>query len=207
MAAKLSPENQRLIAGLQQEVAGVEKEEAKLSAVYTALTQEEGRLKATDDLLKGAVKNHKAKIEVHNGEVAQSQAAIGQHNSRCAGASSDAAFVARCNSEAGTLNARRTQLDNQATTINMMGAGLNDRIKDLTDGTLKWAQKKKTYNAQTNDLAAKKTALESKIRRIVMNPSFLNDLKLREKISTGCAKIANDMAAWRCMERVFDGRK
>jgi chromosome segregation ATPase len=195
------------VEDMMKELGSTEVEIGKAETAKAELKEEEKRLIATKELLKGAFENWKKEQHKHNEEAKKKHAAVDNYNARCAGTFSDPNYVAKCRSEAEVLRAWKNRIDERAKTIRGKKAMIDGRVKDLSQATLKWAEKTKANNATLDDLYVKQEKLIRKIKLHMASPWFLRDLKIRSDVSQECREMKSLEDAHRCLQRVWDGAK
>lgn len=190
-----------------KEIETAKIETGKAEMAKTALEEEEKRLVAVKELLNGAVENMKKEINKHNEEAKKQHIAVDNYNARCSGIYSDPNYVAQCKADARPLKDWKNRVDERARSINIQKSMIDNRIKDLNQSTLRWADKARSNAAQLNDLYAKQEELVQKIRLLMTSPLFVMDLKVRPDLGQECREAKSLEDAHRCLRMVWDGAK
>jgi len=195
------------VEDMMKELESLKVEVGKAETGKAELKEEEKRLITTKELLKGTFDRLKKETTQHNQDAKKQHAAVDNHNARCTGTFSDPNYVAKCRSDAALLRAWKTRIDERKKTLDKQESMLYERVKDLSQATIKWAEKTKTNNALLNDFYVKQEKLIQKIKLHMASPWFLRDLKIRSDVSNECREMKNLEDAHRCLQRVWDGAK
>ena len=190
------------VEDMMKELDSLKVEIEKAETAKTVLDEEGKRLAGTGELLKGAIANYKEEMESLKGERIKYNYEVATHNARC---TSDPNYS--CNAQAAVLNERKRRGEERQKTLELKHSMLDERVKDLSQATLEWAEKNKANNATINDLYAKQEQLIQKIKSHMASPWFLLDLKIRSDVSKECREMKNLEDAHRCLQRVWDGAR
>jgi DNA repair exonuclease SbcCD ATPase subunit len=193
---------------LRKELESVEIQRAGAEAEQASLAKENDRLTASADLLHHANLSFVADRTKHNLDGDAQNRGMNGHNAKgCtyrAGHPEDcAAWVA----EGERLVAWGVQVDARKANLEIRRKLLRDRQGDLSRATEDCFSRKKANNAKLEDLEAKESDLVDRVKRLMFDDSFLNDLRLRKIISNECAEMMTPEDASQCLQAVWDGAR
>lgn len=235
-AWSLSESEQRQLAALRKELKELQVDEVKMDAEGEAIEARKVTLLMTRDLINGsrgniekdqaALVRDAAKQEIvltkFDAKLLPLHNQIRSYNLRCGDNYnlSQAEFNA-CKSEKTRLDNQYKPYDAEAKSISAWGLKINATQETITQrreavekqalslnkDVLKWAARKNSYNGAARAQQAKEDAILKKIRALLLNDSFLDDLKARESIARSCARINDAMTATRCLDRIYHGSR
>ena len=132
-----------------------------------------------------------------------------RHNAnRCTAPADHPENCAAYDAEAERLDERTTQVKARAANLEIRRKLLQDRQSDLSHATEDCFTRKKANNAKLEDLKAQEQGLIERVKRLMFDDSFLNDLRLRKIISKQCAEQMNTPEeASQCLQAVYDGAR
>ena len=109
--------------------------------------------------------------------------------------------------EGNSVSAWGFKINEQQETISMRRDMVEKQAANLNKASLKWARRKAKNNNDVRALQGRENAILLKFRGLFLKESFLDDLKAREKIARGCARINDAMTATRCLDRIYHGSR
>lgn len=195
--AEQSNADKQQLGSLKQGLSDLSAKLAALQPVYASLVEEKKRLSDVGELLKGATVHHKKNVADITRQFSMYDAAVKDHNSRCEGTFEDRKYVDGCNAAAAQYRKWRQDLTEEAIVADKMEEGLAARQESLSQATLDWAQKIKSYDAKRDDLITKRDSL------LMRTNNVLEDLKRRGKISIPCPDMTSVEAAKICIDKVW----
>lgn len=190
-----------VIAQIEKDAAPIKAERTECLTEQANLAAEEKRLIATAELLTGAIENYKRDSQAHSANAAAQRADAAAHDeaqrrhdaNQCTYPAGHPEVCAAYNAEAqrlddwaGRVNEWGKRINDAADTLDMRGTGLEARRKDLNDGTLDWARRKKENNANLDDLETRERALVEKWRGKLHLPEDIETLADLKRVATMC---------------------
>lgn len=193
---------------LRKELESVEIQRAGAEAEQASLAKENDRLTASADLLHHATLSLKADATEQRLDAAAQNRAAEEHNAnRCTYREGHPEDCAAYTAAAERINTWKAQVDARAANLEIRRKLLLDRQGDLSRATEDSFSRKKANNAKLEDLEAKESDLVDRVKRLMLDDSFLNDLRLRKIISNECAEMMTPEDASQCLQAVWDGAR
>jgi|GEM_PF-3448174 chromosome segregation ATPase len=232
----ISESEMREVEALRKELAELQVDETKLDAESKAIEARKATLLFTRELVNGSLKNIEkdqdalvidaAKQEIalksFDIRVAPLHDKIRSYNYRCGNNFKlDHEQFSVCQGEKAYLDTRYLPFSAEAESVSAWGLKINEQQETITmrreaakkqtvslnNDALKWARRKAKNNNDVRSLQGRENAILLKIRGLFLEDSFLDDLKAREKIARGCARINDAMTATRCLDRIYHGSR
>lgn len=204
-------------AAAQDDLRALISEGENLRAQYASAKIVKDELEASKQTLSGSQRALTAAVEALRRGAVELQTErdtreriVRPHNARCGGSHEDRGFVAACNAEAARLNGWRDELLRQADGLAKYERKLQEEQQRLTRGTETWTKKKKSNNADFDELDGAFRQWQQRYNALVFNSPAYSRLAQGAPRCRPVSASDNEAAlldAHQCLQWLWDGAR